>query len=172
MTIVAKIVSYAKWYDGRKEKKGNKGFEDAAFEKEMKSAGWYLGAPWCMFFVLLIWRKVFVGDTRYLLKGFNGSAKQTADNVVKAGLLATGHVPEVGALAIYLLGKGPQGHAAIVGEVDIPGNTIINIEGNTNGFGSRDGEVVNANKPRTINRDFKAAGLNIYLYIYPRLKNE
>lgn len=170
MTTVEKIISYASWYDGRKEKKGNAGFIDEDFEKEMKSAGWYKGAPWCAFFVLMILRKVFFGEDRGLIAGFNGSAKQTADNVKKLELLETGTEPEPGAIVIWLLGKGPSGHVGIVTSVDKKNNVMYTIEGNTNGAGSREGEVVNANKARTIQRPFKADGLNVYLYIYPRKK--
>lgn len=173
MNIVEKIIAFASWYDGYKEKKGNSAFEDASFEKEMKAVGWYVGAPWCMFFVLLIWKKVFRTDAEALasiLKTFNGSAKQTADNVKKAGYFETGTEPEAGAICIFLLGNGPSGHAAIVKTVSKKTNTMYNVEGNTNGAGSREGEVVNANKPRTIKRDFQPAGLNPYLFIYPRKK--
>lgn len=173
MMVVEKIIAFASWYDGKKEKKGNTGFEDEAFEKEMKSVGWYVKAAWCMFFVLLIWIKVFWDDKEALAsirKTFNGSAKQTADNVVKAGYFETGQDPEPGAICIFLLGKGPSGHAAIVKKADLKTNTMYNVEGNTNGAGSREGDRVNADKPRTINRPYKADGLNVYLYIYPRKK--
>lgn len=173
MNVVEKIIAFASWYDGYSEKKGNSGFADASFEAEMKSVGWYKGAPWCMFFVFLIWKKVFRNDVdalKSILKTFNGSAKQTADRVKKDGYFETGDTPEPGAICIFLLGNGPSGHAAIVKTVEKKNNTMYDIEGNTNGFGSRDGEVVNANKPRTIKRDFQPAGLNPYLYIYPRKK--
>lgn len=173
MTIVEKIIAYASWYDGRKEKKGNTGWEDAKFEKEMVSAGWYLKAPWCAFFVKMILTKVFINEpTLYgpMLRQFNGSAKQSADNVIKAGNFETGNTPEPGAIVIFLLGNGPSGHMGIVKSVDLKNNTMYNIEGNTNGAGSREGEVVNAWKPRTIKRAFQANGLNVYKYIYPRLK--
>lgn len=175
MNTVQKLIAYASWYDGRKEKKGNSGFENEAFEKEMKTTGWYLGAAWCMFFVILIWKKVFKEDKEAyasILKTFNGSAKQTADRVKKEGYWETGDEPEPGAICIWLLGNGPSGHAAIVKSKDLKTNTMYNVEGNTNGAGSREGEVVNANKARTIKRPFQAKGLNVYLYIYPRkIKN-
>lgn len=173
MTIVETILAYASWYDGYKEKKGNSGFENADFEIEMKSVGWYFGAPWCMFFVFLIWKKVFRKDAEALasiLKTFNGSAKQTADRVKKEGYFETGTTPEAGAICIWLLGNGPSGHAGIVKKVEAKNNTMYNVEGNTNNAGNREGEVVNANKPRTIKRDFQPKGLNVYLYIYPRKK--
>lgn len=175
MNFIEKIISYASWYDGRKEKKGNQGWEDAAFEKEMKSAGWYLGAAWCAFFVKMIFKKVFTNEpTLYgpVNRQFNGSAKQTADNVVKAGDLETGDIPEPGCVVVWLLGNGPSGHEAIVKSVDLKNNTMYCIEGNTNGAGSREGDRVNANKPRTIKRAFQPNGLNVYKYIYPRLKKK
>ena len=178
MTVIEKIIGYASWYHGQKEKRGpkgeqNQGFLDPAFEKEMKTTGWYPSGAWCMFFVILIWKKVFKDDAIALasiLKTFNGSAKQTADRVIKEGYWETGHLPEPGAIAIFLNGKGPFGHAAIVKRSDFKNNTMWNVEANTNGEGSREGELVNANKPRTIKRAYTPTGLNIYIYIYPRKK--
>lgn len=180
MTIVDKIIAFASWYDGRKEKRGkngeqNQGFYDADFEKEMKSVGWYVGGAWCMFFVILIWIKAFAGDIKSLAsirKTFNGSAKQTADRVIKEGYFETGLVPEPGAIGIFLKGYGSAGHAVIVKTTDFKNNTMYNVEANTNGEGSREGELVNANKSRTIKREFTPTGLNIYIYIYPRLKQK
>ncbi|RYY09100.1 MAG: CHAP domain-containing protein, partial [Chitinophagaceae bacterium] len=125
------------------------------------------------FFVLLIWKKVFRKDTEALasiLKTFNGSAKQTADRVKKEGYFETGTEPEPGAICIWLNGNGPAGHAGIVKSTSKKTNTMYNVEGNTNGAGSREGDRVNANKPRTIKREFQPNGLNVYLYIYPRKK--
>jgi len=173
MNVVQTIIAYASWYDGQKEKKGNAGFIDPAFEKEMRSAGWYKGGPWCAFFVLMIFKKVFKALPEFyaaIVGSFNGSAKQTADNVIKSGILETGDIPEPGAICVFLLGNGPSGHEVIVKTVDFKNNTMYCIEGNTNGAGSREGEVVNANKPRTIKRPFQPNGLNVYKYIYPRLK--
>lgn len=175
MEVVEKIIAFASWYDGRKEKKGNSGFVVPEFEAEMIKAGWYKGAAWCMFFVILIWRKVFINEPTFyskIVRQFNGSAKQTADRVVAAGDFETGQDPEPGAICIFLHGHGPAGHAAIVKSVVKKQNTMYNIEGNTNSAGSREGDSVNANKPRTIKRDFRSDGLNVYLYIYPRLKKK
>jgi len=173
MDIVQTIIAYASWYHGKKEKKGNSGWEDPKFEKEMKSAGWYMGAPWCAFFVLMVLKKVFINEPKFfgpLTRQFNGSAKQTADNVIAAGDFETGDVPEEGCVVVWLLGHGPFGHVGIVKSIDFKSNTMYCIEGNTNGAGSREGDQVNANKPRTIKRDFQPNGLNVYKYIYPRLK--
>ncbi|MNK47610.1 CHAP domain protein [compost metagenome] len=171
MTRVEKIIAYSSWYDGRQEISGNKGFKDKAFEKEMKSVGWYVGAPWCAFFTKLILKKAYADNKELqavILKCCNGSAKQTADNLKASGVFEFGTEPKPGALVIWLNGKGPAGHAGLVKSVDTKNNTMYNVEGNTNNTGNRDGEVVNAHKPRTISRPFQANGLNIYLYIYAK----
>lgn len=166
----AAIISYARWYIGRLEKKGNAGFQDPKFEKEMADAGWRKGDAWCATFAKMVWRKAFNGDLLTAInKSLNPGAKASADNMRKAGKLETGTVPEPGAIVIWQHGYGPAGHAGIVEKVDFKTNTMYCIEGNTNASGSREGDRVAA-KPRTITRPFTKDGLNVYLYIYPRLK--
>lgn len=169
-TIRQKLIAYAEWYIGQKEKKGNSGFEDEGFQKELTNAGWYIGAAWCAFFVKVVVKKLFTGD---LLKAvnaqFNGSAKQTFDNVKRAGTFETGDVPEDGCICVCLLGHGPSGHMYIVKNAGIEANTATTIEGNTNAAGSREGDRV-ARKLRTNKRAFQPSGLNVYGYIYLREK--
>lgn len=170
MTIVQTFISYAKWYVGRKEKKGNSGFDNSDFEMEMRKAGWLKGDPWCATFVKMVFRKLFTGDLlAFVNVQFNASAKQTFDRVKKAGIFETGDQPEPGAVVIWLHGHGPSGHAGMVEKVDAKINTMTTVEGNTNASGSREGDRV-AEKLRTINRAFTATGLNVYGYIYPRRK--
>jgi len=180
MTLAQRIIVYASWYKGKKEKKGNSGFEDPVFEKEMKGIGWYLQAAWCAFFTKLLGKKAIEDDSELMkdpafLKAWldqaNGSAKQTFDRVKKAGFFETGSVPEAGCLVIWLLGDGPSGHAGIVESVNTKTNTMYTIEGNTNGSGSREGDQV-AGKPRTINREPAPGRLNVYGYIYLRRKKK
>lgn len=164
------IVSYARWYKGQKEKKGNAGFVDPAFEKEMVGAGFRKGDAWCATFGKMVWRKAFDGELLASVnRNLNPGAKASADNMRKAGIFETGTVPEVGALVMFLHGHGPAGHEGIVSAVDIKKNAMSVVEGNTNASGSREGDQV-AEKLRTITRPFSKDGLNVYLYVYPRLK--
>ncbi len=167
----AAIVAYARWYIGQLEKKGNSGFVDPKFEKELTEAGWRKGDAWCATFAKMVWRKAFDGDLLAVVnKQLNPGAKASADNMKKAGVFATGMVPEVGALVYFTHGSGPSGHAGIVESVDLKNNTMKCIEGNTNASGSREGDRVAA-KLRTISRAFTKDGLNVYLFVYPRLKS-
>jgi hypothetical protein len=162
------IIAAALYYVGKTEKKGNAGFNDPAFEKELKSVGWYEGAPWCAFFVKLIYKKAYRHHADLLaavLKDFNGSAMQTYKNCQKSGVFEVGNVPKPGAVVVWAKGAGPSGHEGVVMSVD--GNTMYCIEGNTNNHGSRDGDTV-AQKPRTVKRDFQKEGLNIIGYIYAK----
>lgn len=170
--IIRNFIAYASWYIGRKEKPGNMGFEDPAFEIEMKGAGWNLKDAWCATFIKMVFRKLWKSNPTiyaHINKYFTAGAKLTADNMVKYGLFETGQTPEPGAIVVWLHSKGPSGHMAMIESVDFKTNTMTTIEGNTNASGSREGDRV-ARKLRTISRDYKAGGLNIYLYIYPRLK--
>lgn len=168
MTRPEFIVAAARFYLGQREKKGNKGFESAAFEKEMKSVGWYVGAPWCMFFVKLIWKKAYKGDPRLLdvvTRMLNGSALMSLNNMENNGTFTVSDQPLPGSIAIWRQGISTSGHAAIVTPFSSI-NTFQTVEGNTNAHGSREGEVV-AEKLRTLKRDFKAAGLNLEGFINP-----
>ncbi|HEY0175406.1 MAG TPA: CHAP domain-containing protein [Pedobacter sp.] len=170
MNIVEKFIAYASWYIGKKEKPGNSGFIDPAFEKEMVKAGWRKGDPWCATFIKMVFRKLWTGDLLAAVNlQFNASAKQTFDRVKAAGIFETGDQPEPGAVVVWLHGHGPSGHEGMVKSVSFETNTMHTIEGNTNDAGNREGEVV-ALKPRTIKRAFSANNLNVYGYIYPRLK--
>lgn len=170
MNYAPTLISYARWYIGQKEKPGNSGFIDPKFEKEMKSAGWRLKDPWCATWVKMVVRKLFTGHLLDSINStFNASAKQTFDNVKKAGVFETGTVPEPGAICICLHGHGPAGHEYIVESVDFKNNTMATLEGNTNASGSREGDRV-ASKLRTIDRPFTPTGLNVYGYIYLREK--
>ncbi|MBD3748515.1 MAG: CHAP domain-containing protein [Sphingobacteriales bacterium] len=169
MTRTNFIVEAAKWYLGRTEKKGNSGFNDSDFEKELKNAGWYVGAPWCAFFGNMVWIKHLKDNSKLyeIAKRLDsGSALQTFKNYQADSNFETGDKPKLGAKVIWTLGHGPSGHEGIVVEVNEKTNTMITVEGNTNNSGSREGDCV-AMKPRTINRPFKEGGLNVVGYIYP-----
>jgi len=170
MNIIEKFTAFAEWYIGRTEKTGNMGFHDPAFEKEMIAAGWKQKDAWCATFIKMVFRKLWTGDTLKAVNAqFDAGAKRTADKVKSAGLFETGTEPEPGAIVVWLHGYGPAGHMGMVRGVDLKNNTMSTVEGNTNGAGSREGDSV-AGKLRTIKRPFTKTGLNVYLYIYPRLK--
>jgi hypothetical protein len=163
------IVAAAKWYVGRTEKKGNTGFNDAAFEREMLSVGWYVGAPWCAFFGKLIWIKAYKDNAKLLAvvkKCCSGSALQTYKNFKADGTFEVGDEPRPGALVVWTHGSGPAGHEAVVSHINAEPNTMTTVEGNTNAHGSREGDCV-AMKLRTPERPFTNTGLNVVGYVYP-----
>ena len=167
MSRASKIIALAKTYNNKVEKPGNTGFFDHTFERDMKAVGWYVKAPWCAFFVRLVWQYAYAdhkGMLATVKRCFTGGTLDTLENVKDNGTFETGTVPRPGAIVIWSKGKGPAGHAGIVIKVD--GNTMTTIEGNTNASGSRDGDRV-ATKLRTVHREFTTDGLNVAGYIYP-----
>lgn len=153
---------------GITEKPGNSGFSNAQFERDMKIIGWYVGAPWCAFVVRYIMLEVYHMNDKILkvVKScFTGGAVDTYNRIVKDGTFSVGSVPKVGAIVIWKHGYGPSGHAGIVESFDLKDNTMYCYEGNTNAAGSREGNTY-ARKARTIDRPFKADGLNVVGYIY------
>ena len=168
MTRASNIISIAKSYVGKLEKPGNAGFFDPAFEKELTTAGWYKGAPWCAFFTKLVWKKAYA-DSKTLQNTINricsGGALMTLNNHKNNGTFKVSLKPIPGSIAIWRHGNTTRGHAAIVVAV-VDANTFRTIEGNTNASGSREGDRV-AEKLRTLNRPFKADGLNLVGFVNP-----
>lgn len=169
MSRVERIIGIAQGYIGQKEIAGNKGFQDESFEKKMRQVGFYTGAPWCAFFVKLVYGEAYY-DVKFLhqavAKYNSGSALGTLKAHEEAGVFPIGEEPKPGAIVIWREGKGTNGHAGIVVSVDADNNTMTTIEGNTNDDGSREGYEV-AEKHRVIKHDFQANGLNVEGYIYP-----
>lgn len=164
------IISIAGSYIGIKEKTGNSGFQNALFEVKMKQIGFYKGAPWCAFFTKLVLSEAYAGNPalKAIVNSYcTGGAQDTLKRMTANGTFAVGSVPKPGAVVIWQLGSGSSGHAGIVEEVDLANNVMTTIEGNTNADGGREGNVV-ARKFRTVNRAFRADGLNVKGYIYPK----
>ena len=65
MSRAERIIGIAKGYLGQKEVPGNKGFQDKDFEKKMRQVGFYTGAPWCAFFVKLVYGEAYY-DVKFL----------------------------------------------------------------------------------------------------------
>ena len=163
------IVAAAEWYNGRTEKSGNSGFNDSAFEKELKSAGWYKGLAWCAFFTKLIYSKAYKSDiniANVIKNKFNGGALSTFNNVKADKTFKVSELPKIGAIAVWQHGSSSSGHVGIVKSFDMEKNTMTCIEGNTNASGSREGDRV-AIKLRTIKRQIKGSGLNLKGFIHP-----
>lgn len=169
MTLAEKIVAVATSYIGQKEIAGNKGFQNAAFQKKMIDCGWQMSQSWCAYFTELVWKEAF-GTKHPLYKSldrlFSPSATATFANFKgHPTSFATGAKPKVGALAVWRYGNGWQGHIAVVIEVRADGS-FKTIEGNTNNDGSREGVEV-AVKVRKVGEPFKARGLNLVGFVYP-----
>ena len=169
MNRAEKIITVAKSYVGIKEKTGNKGFWNAAFEKLMIVVGWYVGAAWCAFFTKNAYLQAYSDNKAFVavIKNcFTGGAVDTFNRVKANGTFATGTIPKNGAIVVFRMGDTSRGHHGIIVNSAYATNTMQTVEGNTNSAGSREGDTV-AIKLRTITRDFKADGLNVVGYIYP-----
>lgn len=168
MTLVKKILETAKSYIGQKEKAGNAGFIDPAFEAKMKAMGWQASQSWCAYFAELCWKSGFTvlkhPHLQLIDRLFSPSATATAANFMNNDLFKTGKKPKPGALAIWKHGNTWKGHIGIVSEV-LKDGTFKCIEGNTNAAGSREGIMV-AEKIRPVETTFKAAGLNLICFVY------
>lgn len=161
-----KIKEIALSYVGKTEKINNSGFNDAEFEKRMKDTGWNKGLSWCSFFCELVWTEAYKDSSLLpeVKKLFSGSATSTYKNFDIAKWEVS-QVPKVGALAVWRLGNGWQGHIGIV--VEISDLSFKSVEGNTNDKGGREGYIV-AIKNRVKKATYQPKGLNLIGFVYPK----
>lgn len=119
----------------------------------MESYGWQKGWPWCMSFVKTIYlhTEMMFGNPKRVEKLYqllSASVHNTWKAVKSSSEFQTSKKPlKPGCIVFWDTGHG-HGHAGIyLGYKDK--EHIYEVEGNTNGYGSRDGEYV-AIKSRTL----------------------
>jgi hypothetical protein len=169
-----KITQIAQQYIGQRELKGNKGFQDADFQKEMEAVGWDDGEAWCATFAKLVFKKAYIGTVleAEIEKLFSKSATATYANFDKSDWktqLPNGKpikTPEVGALVVWRMGDSWAGHIGVVTEI-VSSTEFKTVEGNTDGKGGREGIEV-AEKLRQTNQKFNPKGLNLIGFILPK----
>ena len=138
------LIEAAKKDIGKKEKRGNTGFEDPHLEKAMKDVGWQAGWAWCAGIQEKWIREAFPERATELNGFFVPSATATFRNLKNAGF-SVSMVPSPGALVYWQRMQDGnaqwQGHAGVVSRV-ISETEFYSIEGNTNSAGSREGDSV------------------------------
>lgn len=168
MSISEKIVKVAKGFIGQQEIKGNKGFKEAEFEDKMREVGFKTSHAWCSYFAELVWTEAYSDNAdmlKLIRKNFSGSSYRTLQNFSELGMDSKD--AEVGSIVIWRKKKNGAyttlGHVGIVTEVH--DDYFMSVEGNTNGAGSREGEVV-AEKKRYYSWN-KDKGLELSAFIHP-----
>lgn len=169
--IVKSILDFASASIGQKEKPGNSGFVNAAFEKQMISVGFDAGEAWCCLFAELCWSQAHQKNPARLAQisaMFTDSALATWNRAKLDKNFKTGLEPRAGAVAIWQHGQSWTGHAGIVTAYDPRANKdfFLTIEGNTNAAGGREGVEVAAKK-RQLTFAVKPNQLNLKGFIYP-----
>lgn len=162
---------------GKKETKGNSGWEDESFEAEMKLTGWATGQAWCSYWAEKVWTAAYAKQNSLMInvirKLFSANAVQTWENFETSNF-ETSSEPKPGALAVWMLMKGGQpskvkgtkwikGHIGIVKSFDK--TNMVTIEGNTNDVGGREGVMV-AEKKRKIAFN-NNTGLKLLGFVHP-----
>lgn len=165
-----KVSLYAKKFLGQDELPGNTGFKSGWLEAKMKSVGWKVGEPWCMYLVKIIWLDKYPEIKDYIKKLITGSTQTSFNNILKSksDLLSIRAYPEVGDIAIWQYhdkNGNPKwtGHGAVV--VKVNGEKFQTVEGNTNETGSREGYTV-AEKIHNIDEYDKVSGLKLKGFIH------
>ena len=170
-----KIIDLANKYVGKKELKGNSGFEDKKFEEDMITMGWEYGWAWCAVFCELVWRLSYAKENAIIeeevAKAFSPSAVQTLKNLGRTDFVIS-TTPVKGAVAIWQKYKNGtehwSGHAAIVEKVDTSKEhpILYTIDGNSNDAGQREGIKV-VKKARPLSFQIKD-GLVLKGFIHPK----
>ena len=169
------IVKIAKTFIGKKEIKGNQGYEDPRFTVLMENVGWQVGHAWCSYFAELVVKLAYKGNDKaqgIYNKLCSAGAVRTLENFTKAGYKVSAKATP-GAIVIWQnRRKGAKtwtGHAGIVTKVY--NEYFETIEGNTGngGAGVREGEIV-ATRKRNYNFNVYN-GLELQGFIWP-LKDE
>jgi surface antigen len=134
----------------------------------MKTAGWYILAPWCAFLAKLIWTEGFQAEepgSVHLIQAYSsGNAIDTYRNYARSKEFHVSQTPTVGSLVIWEEGNSQFGHAGVVIEI-VDSETIKTVEGNTNNDGSREGYLT-AIKTRKIHLAH-GPGLNLMGFVHP-----
>jgi hypothetical protein len=171
-----------KKYLGFKEKKGNSGFENKEFEKEMRTLGFYTGAPWCGFFVRFLWFKLGLN-----FNSISSSAKKCSEDFKNSPHWS--NIPQVNAVAVFVNYKNgvkqSTGHVCLVTAIHVKllprnGKTIAEgayatFDGNSynkdNSSNTREGTET-AMRNRTLNDESwrKENGLRLLGFILPHVK--
>lgn len=168
MSINTEICLTAKKFVGKREIKGNKGFFNKAFDTLMRSVGFKTGHAWCSYFAELVWTEAYKDDKpmlKLIKKQFSGSSYRTLQRFKALGMVSDTATP--GSIVIWRRKKDGKyttlGHVGIVIKADVV--SFETVEGNTNGAGSREGDVV-ADKVRPYDWEVRN-GLELAGFIHP-----
>lgn len=134
------IISNAKQYIGKEEIPGNKGFLDPEFDKKMRSIGWITGWAWCMAFCRLNYLEIYPQFSDMIKRNIGFGVINTFTNCSKEPFFTIVQEPEEGGIVCWSTGKG-NGHCGLV-ETKLQEHQILDIEGNTNKKGGREGLYV------------------------------
>lgn len=180
MDIGEKIKELGLKDEGKKETRGNSGWEDKELETQMIATGWMEGQSWCAYWVEKIWcsayRDVSKDWVRVLRRIFSANAVRTFDNFWDSNF-KTSDKPVVGAVVIWKKVRNGEpafvgnsqwisGHAGLVIDYTEGSSTFTTLEGNSNSEGGREGIEV----ARQIRKfDFnKENGLQLVGFIHPK----
>jgi len=127
-------------YEGIKEIQPNRGFYNKEFEKSMRLCGFRARMAWCSLFAKHIWREFgIVAKNGRDYRAISPSVMETYRTFKK---IATQRIPRAGSLVIWQHPTDKiHGHTGVVVR-KIDRNTVLTLEGNTNGRGVREGDGV------------------------------
>ena len=154
-------IQFAREQVGKKEFKGNQGFQDKLLDTVMRQVGFENGWAWCALFAEACWAyPMFDGKSKVIASisdNFSANAVRTLENFEKddTGLFVVSKKPKIGSIVIFekrrsgkpvRTGIWTLGHAGIVETVH--NEKFVAIEGNTYSAGGREGiEVARKNRP-------------------------
>jgi hypothetical protein len=166
MSNLDTVVTTAKSFAGQQEIQPNLGFKDniphtPPFSVLMNNAGFYKGASWCGFFVIVVMEIVYKPQPviwAYLSKYLSPGTQAMWAAFKASKEIHTSQVPQLGSVAVWEEGSGTNGHTGIV--IDADGKHFTTAEGNSNSDGSRNGYEVAINT-HTLGLPHSVNGLNL-----------
>ena len=134
-----------KWL-GVKEKPRNSGFFNKEFEQLMRHTGWITGYPWCASFIRMLFITTFEKMGEFVIakdmkRILSHGVLNTFRAVKKSKYFDISKEPLGIGSIVFWHTHGQNGHEGLY-IWDKSKLAIETIEGNTNSFGSRDGEYV------------------------------
>ncbi len=155
VSLITALILGAKSFIGQEETPGNSGFKNKTFQKDMEAVGWRDGYAWCVLYCKLVWNRYIPAGPVHdrAMKLITPNSHTTLLNFQKdtSGYFVVTDSAVPGGIIIYRDYKNGiaqwGGHAGLCidntpNQMFRPPYDFVDVEGNTNSNGGREGYIV------------------------------